>query len=153
MSRQQVSICVFFLFWFAAKALLYFSNILVAFILWWWEYLNKPFHPSLPGLLGEIDKSRSFLIQGRLSTKKYECMFSLVMHKTKKKHNFLFGKSHESWSFSWSVTYIVDMAVSTRVPKLTTVAGKVPVRVDLSQYDLVHICHNDIAHISFNCLK
>ena len=36
------------------------------------------------------------------------------------------------------------MAVSTRVPKLTTVAGKVPVRVDLSQYDLVHICHNDI---------
>ena len=82
MSRQQVSICVFFLFWFAAKDLLYFSNILVAFILWWWEYLNKPFHPSLPGLLGEIDKSRSFLIQGRLSTKKYECMFSLVMHKT-----------------------------------------------------------------------
>ena len=148
MSRQQVSICVCFIFWFAARDLLYFSNILVAFILWWWEYLNKPFHPSLPGLLGEVDKSRSFLIWGRLSTKNASVCFHWWCIKHKKKHNFLFGKSHESWSFSWSVTYIVDMAVSTRVPKLTTVAGKVPVRVDLSQFDLVHTCHNDIAHIS-----
>ena len=77
---------------------IFFSNLhafLVVMVDWWWRgYLNKPFRPSLPGLLGEVDKSRflsnSGLKMDRLYTKRCNCMFSLVMHKTIKK--ILFGK-------------------------------------------------------------